>query len=444
MDLVSACTYLGIALALGLLVGLQRERSHSGVAGIRTFAFIALLGALMPVLAGLMAVAWALPVLVGCGLLGVLGLAYIGNMARSGPGQMAGVTTEVAMLVMFCGGVLCGAGEPRLAAIIGAVTVVLLHLKPSLQRFTAALTDEDVRAVMQFTVITLIILPVVPDRDMGPFDAFNPRKMWMLVVLVVGISLAAYVAYRVLGARAGALLSGVLGGLISSTATAASFARRVREQPASAALACGVIFIATTVLYVRVLVELYAVARASFPLLVWPLAALLGVCGVTAAAGAFAASRGVQGQLAPAKNPSELKSALLFAGLFAVVQLLSAAANHWVGAGGQYAVAAVAGLTDLDAITLSSGRLLTQGRMSPSQAGTAIVIALGANLVFKTCMAGVLAGPALVRRMWWMTGVNLGACVLVGALWMPRVASLAAPAVGFSGPGGGVVAHSHR
>lgn len=421
MDLITVCTDLGIALALGLLVGLQRERSASAVAGIRTFAFITLLGALLPIIATLMQVPWSVPVVVSAGLLAVLGLAYIGNIIRDPKDPAPGVTTEVAMLVMFLAGVLCGLGESRLAAIVGAGTAVLLHLKPSLQRFTRALTDEDVRAVMQFAAISLIILPVVPDRDMGPFNAFNPRHMWLLVVLVVGISLAAYVAYRIRGDRQGTFLAGLLGGLISSTATTAAFARRVREQPASAALGASAIILASTVVYARVIVELYAVARTALPMLVWPILTLLVIAAVTSVIAAALATRNGHAPLPPPRNPSELKSALVFAVMFGVIQLLAAAANHWLGGRGHYAVAAVSGLTDLDAITLSTGRLLTQGQVTVQQAGTAIVIALASNLVFKVGLAGVLGGPALLKRLWWAAIVNLAACGAVLLWWMPRL-----------------------
>ncbi|HEX2836827.1 MAG TPA: MgtC/SapB family protein [Phycisphaerales bacterium] len=423
MDLIPVCTDLGIALALGLLVGLQRERSASAVAGIRTFAFITLLGALLPIIATLTQVAWAVPASIVAGLLAVLGLAYIGNITRDPKDPAPGVTTEVAMLVMFAAGVLCGLGESRLAAIVGAATAVLLHLKPSLQRFTRALTDEDVRAIMQFAAISLIILPVVPDRDMGPFNAFNPRHMWLLVVLVVGISLAAYVAYRIRGDRQGIMLAGVLGGLISSTATTAAFARRVREQPASAALGASAIILASTVVYARVIVELYAVARTALPMLLWPLLTLFGIAAATAVIAAALATRDGHTPLPPPRNPSELKSALVFAGMFGIIQLLTAAANHWLGGRGHYAVAAVSGLTDLDAITLSSGRLLTQGQVTIQQAGAAIVIALASNLVFKVGLAGVLGGPALLKRLWWAALVNVAACGAVLLWWVPRLAT---------------------
>lgn len=427
MDLYTIAADLGVALALGLLVGLQRERAGSAVAGIRTFAFLALFGALTPTLAGLTKIDWAGPVLIAAGLLCVVALAYIGNISRAPSDQSPGVTTEIAMLVVYAAGVLCGLHQSPLAAIIGGCTVVLLHLKPPLQRFTAALSDEDVRAIMQFAVISLIILPIVPDRAMGPYDAFNPRDMWLLVVLVIAISLAAYVAQRVRGERQGLLLTGLLGGLVSSTATTAAVARRVRMSPTAGAVGAIAVFLATSVLYVRVFVELYAVSRPLFHAMCVPLGILFAVCLGSAGLAYLIAPRDGMGELPPSKNPSELKSALFFAGMFALVQLLSAAAHDHLGGRGVYAVAAFAGLTDLDAITLSSGRLHAQGQLGVREAAGSVLIALASNLIFKTVLASVLGGTAMLKRIWWLTAINIGACAVVGAMWWARLGASVSP-----------------
>jgi uncharacterized membrane protein (DUF4010 family) len=417
LDLPTVCINLGVALALGLLVGLQRERSASAVAGIRTFAFIALLGGMIPLLADLTTQPLAKPVLIAAGLICVLGLAYIGNLVRVPSDASPGVTTEVAMLVVFAAGVLCGMGEVQVAAIIGGVTTLLLHLKPSLQRFSRGLSDDDVRAAMQFVVITLIILPVVPDKDLGPFNAINPHHMWLLVVLVVGISLAAYVVQRVWGQQRGLLLAGVLGGLVSSTATTAALARRTREHTSLAGIATSAIFLATSVLYVRVLVELYIVAPALLAEMLVPIGVLLALC-LASAGLAYAMGKHEQSQTLPQlRNPAELKGAIVFALLFAVVQVLSAGAYKWMGETGYYAVAAVSGLTDLDAITLSTGRLQARGAVGIEQATTAIAIALASNLAFKIGLAGVLSSGLLGRRFWTLGAVNLAACAGVVA-WM--------------------------
>lgn len=406
---------LGAALGVGLLVGLQRERSGSAIAGVRTFALLAMLGAVTAILAERFG-AWT----IAAGMVGVAALAVVGNMVRAPADESPGVTTEAAMLLIFAVGAMTVTGPMAAAVAVGAAAAVLLHIKPHLRGLIGRLSESDVKAIMQFAAIALIILPIVPDRPFGPFGVLNAHNIWLMVVLVVGISLLGYVAYRLVGERSGTALAGALGGLISSTATTASFARRSRGSPGAAGAAALAIILASTVVYGRVLVEVYAVAPRHFVVIAGPVGAMLAVSLVLAGV-AWLRARDGQGVPPDQQNPAQLKGALLFAGLYAVVTVVVAAANHFFGHSGTYVVAAISGLTDMDAITLSTGRMASAGTLAPGQAATAIVIASMANLAFKTGMAAVIGGGALLRRLGWMMGTAFLSGASVIALWTSRM-----------------------
>lgn len=386
----------GIALGVGLLVGLQRERAASLIAGIRTFPLLTLFGALCGHFSK-----DAGNFVLSAGVAAVAVLIWIANLPR--PGQSdpdPGLTTEVAMLVMFGVGVLAGTGERALAVVLGASTAVLLHLRPELHSLAARLRDTEMRAVMQFAVVSLIVLPVLPDQDWGPYGVFNPRRIWWMVVLITGISLGSYVGYRWLGHRAGSILGGILGGLISSTATTVSTARETRVQDARASDALGalVIQIAGTVVFARVLILISVTAPGQAAgILPYP-AWMLGFMTLLSAFMAWT-TRGERGPAAPQSNPAELKLALTFAALFVGVLFAVAAAKARFGDRGLYAIAVLSGLTDMDAITLSTARLAQRGELSGPVAGHVILLASMSNLIFKTAAVAVLGSRALALRV---------------------------------------------
>ncbi len=403
---------LAIALGLGLLVGLQRERVASPMAGIRTFACITWLGAV----AGLLAPQVG-PWLVPAGLVALAGLVVMSNVTklRLEPPD-PGITSEVAALLMYLVGANVVLGHAEVSVVVAGALVLLLHWKVPLEGFARRIGDRDIGAIMQFTLISLVILPVLPDRTFGPYEVLNPRNVWLMVVLIVGISLGGYVAYKLAGAAAGTLLGGVLGGLVSSTATTASYARRAAAAPGSAGLCALVIAIASSVVVVRVAVEIAVVAPGLLAVAAPPLAVLLLV-SLAACAALRAASSGDAGRLPEQENPAELRPALIFAGLYAVVLVAVSAVKEHFGSAGLYGLAVLSGLTDVDAITLSTARLTVDGRLEPDSAWRLILLAVCANLVFKTGIAFTL-GPAVLRTR---VGLWSGACVLAGlallALW---------------------------
>jgi uncharacterized membrane protein (DUF4010 family) len=415
MDTLPALQSLGIALLLGLLVGLQRERTDSLIAGIRTFPLITLLGALTAILSEPLG-GW----IVAAGLLGVAAVAFIGNLAAIKQNADArGITTEVAMLVMFCVGALTHIGPKSVAVAVGVAAALLLHAKPMLHAFTAKLGDEDVRAIMRFALITFIILPVVPDEPIGPLRVVNPHHVWLMVVLVVGISLLGYVAHKVLGPRRGLLAAGFLGGLISSTATTVAHARRARSAAAPSQFASiFVISVAGVVLYARMMAEIAIVAPAHAHVMLPPIAALAAVAAVLAAVvWRFVSPDGDPPD--SQANPSELKTAIVFALLYAGVTLAVAYAQRELGNTGLFAVAAISGLTDMDAITLSTSKLAQNGTIDPHTAWRAIVVANCSNIIFKFGLACTIAGSAFARKLAPVTLVLLTFAAAIALFW-PR------------------------
>lgn len=403
---------LAVALGLGLLVGLQRERVDSVIAGIRTFALISLFGAVCAQLAKTYG-GWILVV----GFLATALLVTAGNLVRmqsreAEPGQ----TTEFAALLVFGLGAWVVTGSMAVPVVLAGAVVVLLHFRESIHDFVGKIGEKDLRAMMQFVLIALVILPVLPDRDMGPYGVLNPYQIWWMVVLIVGLSLAGYVAYKLFGAGAGTVLAGILGGLISSTATTASYARRSRENAEISRLAALVVMIASTVVYGRVLVEVAAVARGRLLELAPPLAAMLGVCALVSGA-AWLLGRDGEDELPKQENPAELKAALIFGALYAVVLLAVAFARDRFGTAGLYTVAAISGLTDVDAITLSTSRLVQGGRLDPDTGWRAILLASMSNLGFKAGIVAALGSKALLGRIALLFGAALLGGGLILWLW---------------------------
>lgn len=405
---------LAIALALGLLIGFERERSEAPLAGLRTFPLVALLGALSALLAASFG-----PWLPAAGLVSLALLIVSGNALRSRAPSDAhpGITTEVALLLTFVLGVGLANGLLEPCVVLAGAVAVLLHGKERLHSLVRRLSEEDLLVLFRFVLIALVVLPVLPDRAYGPFEVLNPREIWWMVVLIVGIGLASYVAYRLFGQRAGTLLAGILGGLISSTATTASYARRARRAPELASLGARVVLIASSVVFARLVVLIAVVAPAHAAALLSPIVML----GVVFALIAWAAGsrRGAQElPLEHAEQAAELRPALLFGLVYAGVLFAVAAARHYVaGTSALYGVAALSGLTDVDAITLSTARLVDAGRLEEATAWRLIVVATLSNLVFKSALAFVLGGRALGARLALGFGLGLVAGALLLALW---------------------------
>jgi uncharacterized membrane protein (DUF4010 family) len=385
---------LGIALGLGLLIGLQRERVATPYGGIRTFPLICLFGAFC----GMLGTAYG-PWPIVAGIIAIFGTLAIDSwIASRDREQEHGQTTEVAALLTFAIGAYLPTGDRAIAAVAAGLVVILLHLKAPMHHFVSKMGPKDMAGIMQLVVISLIILPLLPNRTFGPFGVLNPFDIWRMVVLIVGLSLGGYIVYKLIGQDAGTLLGGILGGLISSTATTISYARRARESSAAHTLAVAVILIASAVSYFRLMLEVSVVAPSNVGVLLPPLLAA-SVWASAIAATAFLLFRG-EGQAMPSPaNPAELESALVFGVLYALVTLAVAAVQHYLDASALYLVAIVSGLTDMDATTLSVSRLVESKHLDPVNAWKLILSASLSNFVFKGVAATVLGGWRFGARL---------------------------------------------
>jgi len=403
--------HAGVAAGLGMLVGLQRERAGSELAGIRTFPLISLTGFVCAIL-GQHFGGWV----VAAGFIAVAALVLTGNLLRMrDPQTDSGITTETACVLMFGVGALLVAAPLSLGVAVGAGTAALLHFKSQLHGISGKLSDKDAKLIMQFALIALVILPALPNRAFGPFEVFNPYKTWWLVVLIASISAMGYVALKLLGARVGSILGGLLGGLISSTATTASFARRTKESPGADGVAAVVIAIASTVSLARVLTLAAFIAPASLREMGPPLGVMLALMALISI-GMIIFTRSSKQEMPEPGNPAELGSALIFAGLFVVISFAVTATEHYFGNEALYVVAAVSGLTDMDAITLSTAGLVQKQTLDVDTGWRLILLAMLANIVFKfATMLGLGTRGLWVRSLPYF-GITLiaGVGVLLG------------------------------
>lgn len=411
-ELTGALLRLGVALGLGLLVGLQRERSGSALAGVRTFALTALLGGLAALLAQPFG-----PWVIATGLIAVAAMVVMGNVAKLRAGMHdPGITTEVAILLMFVVGAYLQVGALEIGVIVGGLMAVLLHAKARLHGMVGRLADTDVTAVMRFSLLTLVILPILPNEAYGPYDVLNPRHIWLMVVLIVGIGLGGYLAFRMVGDRAGTALGGLLGGLISSTATTVTYARQAGREGITVDAGAVVILIASAVVFIRVLVEIAVVAPGALGTAAPPVLIVLGTFALLSV-WLWRRSPEGEGPMPERANPAELTPALVFGLLYAVILLAVAAAEEWFGDRGLYVVAAISGLTDMDAITLSTARLTADGRLEAATLWRVVLVAGTANLVFKLALAGTIGGRALALRLAPLYGAGAGVAVVLIWLW---------------------------
>jgi uncharacterized membrane protein (DUF4010 family) len=381
---------LAIAILTGALIGLEREYHHrlkheTGFAGLRTFTFFAVLGNLSTWIATL-GHPWILPV----GFLGLVLLLGVSHLRSAVPERDRGMTTEVASLITFLIGVLTALGRVEVAVALAVVVAALLSAKPAFRNWVEQLEPEDIYTTLKFAVVAFVVFPILPDRSYGPLAALNPHEIWIMVVLISGVSFLGYIALKLLGPDRGIALSGLLGGLASSTAVAVSFSRRSREQPELVAGCALAVVIASTVMVVRIAALVAAVDPSLFRLLWMPLAAI-GITGVACAAVLRGKARhqGGTGAGLKVRNPFRLTTVLAFGAAYAIVLFLVKAGQASLPAGSTAAVAALSGLTQVDAITLSVAKLAREG-MAEGAAAVFIVVGALSNTASKAVIAGVL------------------------------------------------------
>lgn len=410
LDLQHVALGLAVAIAVGGLIGLERERwarkeSKQTFGGARTYPLIALAGGLSSLIAQAVG-GWAL--LAGFGaFVGLLMVGIRSERAKAQPGTDIGLTSEVAALLVFACGTLPfleGFGLPTfderllLTAGVGAVVFAILSLREPAHAFAEALSAEDVRATMQFVLLAVVVLPLLPRQSMGPFGFFNPFAAGLVVVLIAGISFLGYAAVRLLGARRGIGLTALFGGLASSTAVTLSFSARGKEHPSLASACALAIVLASTIMFPRMAVEIGVIRPALLPAVALPLGAMVAVGAAGCVLLWLRAGRKPRadgdGEAPRFNNPFSLPQALKLGATYVAVRFVAAGAYHLFGETGLYASAALSGLTDVDAITISIGRMHAAG-LGTREAVTAVALAAASNTFTKSLLALVLGGRSL-------------------------------------------------
>ncbi len=419
-----------IALFIGALMGVEREKRIAekgfGVGGLRTFVLLAEAGAVAAWLTTVLGSPWIFPAALAAVSAMVLG-GYL-LQARNHP-DAVGLTTEVAAVVTFLLGGVTLFGHREVAVALGILNSALLAYKTPLHTLVGRIGQDDLYAALKLLIATFIVLPLLPDRAVDPWGAVNPYKAWLLVILISGLSLLGYVAMRWLGPARGTLATGLFGGLASSTAVSLSFARESRDAAAASRgagpLAAGVA-LAWAVMFVRVLVAVAVVHRPLLKDLAVPLGAMLAVCLAAAAMMMRGGRAGAAGRDVPLKNPFSLQSAITFAAFFTAVMLVVKVVQSVAPGRGIYAVAAMTGLADADAITLSVAQM-ARDTGALHTAAVAIVIATVANTVVKCGIIAVLGSRPLKARVAVLTAVLIPVAAAAVWLFLPFVAAMVRP-----------------
>jgi uncharacterized membrane protein (DUF4010 family) len=391
-----------MALLMGLLIGLEREHSANveressqkeipSFAGVRTFPLITLFG----FLCGLTARAgwgWLLPV----GLAGVCAIAVAAYIVRS-QGPYKGTTTEFVALLAFVFGALAALGYLIPAATGAVAATLLLSEKGPLHHLAQSIQEDELYAVLKFLVVSVIILPLLPNRSFGPLNALNPRLIWWVVVLISFLNMVSYVLMKFLGARQGIAVTGILGGMISSTATTIDLAHQARSAGASLAryFALG-ITIASTMMFVRVVAVTAAIDAPLARSLTLPIT-LPFIVGVGISIYLWRRKESDREATLQLKNPMELGSAIKFALLFAVVLIVSKAGYKYFGSAGMYVTGMLAGLQDVDPFIISAARMARDSIVLPNTANVSILLSCATNTLVKGGIAVVLGGRPLSK-----------------------------------------------
>jgi uncharacterized membrane protein (DUF4010 family) len=415
---------LAVALAIGLIIGIERgwkqrdESEGDRAAGLRTHALSGLLGGVWGAIANLSA---------GAGLL-TLGLAFAAFAAvitvfryrEMVHDATYGATTVVAALLAFSLGAFAVMGDMTAAAAVGVAATMLLALKAVLHEWVKRLTWEELRAGLTLAAMTVILLPLLPDRELVSWFPVNPREVWLLTILIAALSFAGYVAIRLAGPGLGILLSGIAGGVVSSTAVTLNMSRLARKHPDRERLFAAGIMLASAVMMLRVLVVIGVINIALLQILTLPL--LLAVAAQGAAAGVLGKWRRDDAELAGAlelRNPFELRVVLEFGALLALIMALATGLAAWAGSKGAYALAAVSGIVDVDAVSMSLARLAPHG-LSADNAALAILVAVAVNSATKVVLGSTAGGMRLGKLL----GIGLAAAFVAGAIGLALVSQL--------------------
>jgi uncharacterized membrane protein (DUF4010 family) len=408
MDLFLILKFL-IALAIGALIGTERERKQFKrveFAGIRTFTLIALLG----VISAYISVFYPYFIILSfLGLIIMVGLSYYQSSKDDGD---IGITTEVVAIITFILGALCFTDDGlQIAPIIAIIITVLLASKSYLHHFIRRISEKELINTLKFLIIAFVILPLLPNQTMGPLEVINPYQIWLIVVFISAISYTGYVAIRLIGPETGLSLTGIIGGLVSSTAVTTAMAARVKETESLIRIAVFATIIASSMMFIRILLEVLVINTSLFWPLILPMLSM-GVTGVVLAYIIWRITREKEIDTdIKLKNPFSLKPALIFGLLFIAILFLSKIAEIYFGSAGIYMTSLISGVADVDAITISMA-LLAKETVSQEVAVNAITLAAISNTMVKFLIALFFG----TRKFGKLIGIIFAVIIIIGLI----------------------------
>jgi uncharacterized membrane protein (DUF4010 family) len=397
MDQEELFRRLGVSLAIGLLVGLERgwqtreESDHQRTAGLRTFALTGLLGGIC----GLISLVSS-PFVLAAGLLAFTGALVTFSFLEAAAEKNFSVTGIVAGILTFVLGAYATLGNETVAVAAAVAMTILLALREPLHSWVRNVTWPEMRSVLVLLAMSFLLLPILPNRPVDPWQVLNPSEIWLLAILIAAVSFVGYIAVRVLGERKGMAVAAIAGSLASSTATTLSFARLAREHPQGTRLLASGILLAGITMMARIVVLAGVLKSELAAALIWPSVAAAAVLGAGAAVlwlrqRQNGATEHPQLQI---KNPFDLGTVLQLAALIAAILLLAKLVATHAGNAGLFLLAAISGIADVDALTLSMARL-SGVQVSTAEAATAILVAASVNTVSKATIAGFVGGTRL-------------------------------------------------
>ena len=408
---------LAVALLLGAIIGLERgwdareQKSGERIAGIRTFALVGLLGGISAVLAQEIT-EWAFPVL----LVSVVAMAIVAYSERLEHIRNFSITGMVGMVLTFCFGAVAVAVDPVIATAAAVVTAIILDNKEEIHGWVNKLKEHELDAALKLLLISVVMLPLLPNEKMGPGGVLNPREIWWMVVMIASISFVGYFAIRVAGTRKGILFPSLFAGLSSSTALTLHFARQASKTPQLNAQFATGILIACGTMFPRILVYCLVINPDLLPSLIWPVLVMTALLYGPALFIWRKNDRELQvSQPTLNQNPLDLTSALVFGALLTAILLMGEFLGNWLGDAGIYFLAATSGIADVDAITLSLTRM-SNNSLAMGTAVIGIVIAAATNNLVKSALAGFVGNRQIGLLVGGPMVLSLAAGLLVAWL----------------------------
>ncbi len=417
MDQEDLFRRLAVALAIGLLVGLERgwqtrqEADHQRTAGLRTFALTGLLGGACGLISAVSA-----PIVLAAALVAFTGALMAFSYLEAKAENNFSATGVVAAILTFVLGAYATLGNEIVAVAAAVAMAILLALREPLHSWVRKLTWVELRSSLVLLAMSFLLLPILPHRTVDPWNALNPSEIWLLAILIAAVSFAGYVAVRVLGDRKGIAVAAIAGGIASSTATTLSFARLARENREGKHLLAGGILLAGATMLVRIVVLAAALKPELIVTLLWPAAAATAVLLLGAAA--LLSGREHLGEGRPKleiANPFDLGAVLQLAALIAAIMLVAKTVAPYAGAAGLFLLAAVSGIADTDALTLSMARFAGDS-VGLRDAGIAILIAASVNTVSKAAITAAVGGARLGAMVGAVSALALAALAIAFVL----------------------------